>query len=257
VRIPFSSLFILLIFISCAKQPLSQKWNPGKSLELKGRIEKQNKKIHSCAAVGTMTIETKMLKQQWGIQLFIKKPDTLMLKIKAPFGVSIGSLLIKGEQVTIYRYDKNLRYDGDLKTLFKQSPDYLKFFYKDIFNFFCGRPSLPEFVEFRGMPDENDILHAEGRNAGMNWHYRISPEEESIASIDASNNGEVMLNYTADNFTKTNGVYVPVFWRAVRHGEKQAVSINYRKMKVNPGKLPLFKLRIPESAGRRMLDELY
>jgi hypothetical protein len=90
-----------LLFYSCSAQK-SGNLDPVSVKELKTRVNENSKVIESLEASGNISFDSPENSGSGWLELRIKKPDTVFVKIEGPFGISIANALITRNEFMYY-----------------------------------------------------------------------------------------------------------------------------------------------------------
>ena len=101
-------LLVAVSLAGCASVPRLDLTGRTVNPENVQRIVRGNyEKVHSMTGSGTISVETPETAQSGSFELFLRKPDSVLVKIEGPFGISVGSVLITREEFIFYNSLQN------------------------------------------------------------------------------------------------------------------------------------------------------
>ena len=101
-------LSVVLFFAGCASASRPNLAAKTLNAQLVQQTVRGNyEKVHSLTGSGTITVETPEIAQSGSFELFLHKPDSVLVKIEGPFGISVGSALITRDGFMFYNSLQN------------------------------------------------------------------------------------------------------------------------------------------------------
>ena len=85
--------------------------------KLRHRIEQNNLKYRTLKADAQISVESPKVNFSAKSNINIKKPDSLLMTIKAPFGIGFGTVFIDQNQFLVYNSFDNTVYTGNPQKL--------------------------------------------------------------------------------------------------------------------------------------------
>jgi len=252
----YRALFILtaVIFISCTGSlGTDSELDPVSVKDLKSRINKNSAAIESLEASGNISFDSPENSGTGWIELKIKKPDTVYIKIEGPFGISIAVALITRNNFIYYSVQENkvitgLSTDINIGAILR-----LNVSFDDLINGFTGSFMLNE--------SDTDSLNAEveknkylvqNKKAGVTEKYYIEPilyRLNSYYVVNGSNESLIEVYYSdyQDESLSIGSVSFPHYVKIKNPQKSQSVFIEYINKEINKRDLT-FRMKIPKSA---------
>jgi len=235
-RISFAFVIVILLFIiGCAgliqKKPLSL--HDITIAEIKHRIEQNNLKFHSMKANAEISVESPRVSFVANFYVIIKKPDSLLIKIKAPFGIGFGSVFMDRNQFLVYNSFDNSVYTGDPEKLeFTQFlPVDLK--PENIIQSFSGIHLLDFSDQDSLAIDRNKYLIIGNKN-DQKSKYWIDSKKFVVTEFQLLNNSdESLIKFEYKQFEQKNDVVLPKLIQITQPSQKTRLTILYTSRKPN------------------------
>jgi outer membrane lipoprotein-sorting protein len=200
-----------------------------------GRVKERNEKIKTLSGEGTITVESSESSTSGSFTVDMKKPDSLRMEFRGPFGIRAATLMLSREKFFFYNWMENTTIVGtpDGKTL--NSILRLKMQFDQIINTFTG--------EIRSVGDRDSLLQYSVENNYYVMRYQ-SPEGKKECWIDGdsfivtdyratNDQGETVLIANTSDPEEIGEVQLPTFIRVVFPKESQGVTIAYDEIKIN------------------------
>jgi outer membrane lipoprotein-sorting protein len=254
-----SSLIIITIIIvitSCAglirRKPL--RLDDISIAKIRFRIEQNNLKYHSMKAKADISVESPKMSFTVSSQVFVKKPDSLLITVRAPFGIGFGSLFIDRNQFLAYNSFDNSLYTGDPNKLetTKFLPINLKL--ENVIQAFSGIQLLDAFEQDSLTIDHNKYLIV-GSKDKQTRKYWIDPKRLVVSDFQLlTDDDEPLIKVEYKQFEKKDQIYLPKYIQIYQPKQNTRLTILYTKREPNC-KLSEkdFTLKIPEQAERKEL----
>lgn len=217
--------------------------------ELKERINTNSKTIETFEGSGSISVETPEESNTGAIEIRIKKPDSLLVKIEGPFGIDIATALITGKEFIYYNVQENKVITGPTNEANMGAILKIKMGFDELLN------SLIASFVFKD--ENNDSLDAPAENNNYlimqntgagSFQYLIEPNSllvDRYSVFDTSN--KKVLEVTYSKYSNINSVYLPEKLIIKQPDKRQTIWIDYNTKNIN-GKELSFKIRIPKSA---------
>ncbi len=222
--------------------------------EIRYRIEQNNLKYHSMKASAQISVESPKINFAASSYIIAKKPDSLLIKIKAPFGIGFGSIFIDRDQFLVYNSFENSVYTGDPEDLaLKQFlPVDLKL--ETIIQAFSGIHLLDIYDRDSLVIDRNQYLII-GINSNQKMKYWIDPKRFVVTEFQLlDNEDEPLIKLEYKQFEKKNRVILPKLIQISQPDHKTRLTILYTSQRPNCQLSEKdFTLKIPEQAERIQL----
>jgi len=253
-RISATIIITILIFISgCAgliqKKPLTL---DGITIaQIRHRIEQNNLEYHSMRANAEISVESPQVNFVANSHIIVKKPDSVLIKIKAPFGIGFGSVFIDRNQFIVYNSFENSVYIGDPnKPAIRQFlPVDLKL--DNLIQIFSGIHLLDRYEQDSLAIERNKYLIIETKN-NQKKKYWVDPKRFVVTEfqlLDDKSEPVIILEYK--QFETKNKVVLPKLIQITQPDRKTRLTILYTNRKPNCHLNEKdFIIKIPEQAER-------
>jgi hypothetical protein len=217
--------------------------------ELKERINSNSKFIETFEASGSISIETPEESNSGSIELRIKKPDSIYIKIEGPFGIDIAAALITSKDFIYYNAQENKAITGPTNETNIGAILKIKMEFNELLSSLIGSFNFTENGgdSLDARFENNNYLITMNAGAGSS-KYLIEPDlffinEYSV--FDISN--KKILDVSYPKYSNFNSVYLPEQLVIKKPDKKQTIWINYGARDVNKREMN-FKVKIPKSA---------
>jgi outer membrane lipoprotein-sorting protein len=249
----FSAVIItILIFITgCAgliqKKPLTL--DNLTIAEIRHRIEQNNLKYHSMKANAEISVESAKVNFSAKSNIKIKKPDSLLMTIKAPFGIGFGTVFIDQNQFLVYNSFDNTVYTGDPQKLKRTQFLPIDIKLENIFQAFSGIQLIDFFDRDSLAIDHNKYLVI-GSKDNQTMKYWIDPKRFVVTEFQLWNKRKkplVVIEYK--QFEKKDQILLPKLIQITQPGQSTRLTILYTDREPNCLLSPKdFEIKIPEQA---------
>ena len=192
------------------------------SLPLIGeRVRENTEAIRTLAGQGYLIYESPDTQDRAQATVALVVPDSLILHIHGPFGVTYSSILIVGSHIKFYNRKNNEQYQGSLTNDVIRKLTGFDFLKQDIFEFFTGTiPLVSDSSAEVSFFQLNEAYRIFADQEPYPAIYRVAKNGRYILSAEwYDTDGRIFLEKTAENFNMTKGVHVP---RIIRYTEPQA-----------------------------------
>jgi len=107
---------VVLLFVGCSMLPeaareISQP--PLSAAEAITLINERSAHLKTMSGSGTLTVESPEMNATISFELFLRCPDSLLILLRGPFGVEVGSLFIAGQTFSFYNPSTNEVIEGN------------------------------------------------------------------------------------------------------------------------------------------------
>jgi len=246
-------LFISMLIISCSGSQNIGEPDKIPVRNLKERINQNSSIIETLEASGNISFDSPEQSGTGWIDLKIKKPDTVFVKIGGPFGVSIANVLITRKNFIYYNVQENKAITGPSSDINIGAILRIKITFDELINGFTAGFKFDENADDSLNADSEKnfyVLNVNGPNGKQK--YLIEPAKYTIKKynyLDNDNTTLVEVYYSNYQEEESAGKYVnfPTTIKIKNPAKKQTVYVDYINMELNKTDLT-FKVRIPKSA---------
>jgi Domain of unknown function (DUF4292) len=208
-------------------------------------------KLATMTARGSVSFESPEGSGSAFVQMVMKRPDSLLVRFRGPFGIGGGTLFLSRDRFLFYNAFENRVISGvpDVKSIrsvipFELTPE-------EILQAFCGRflISAPaDSVQHYGV--DEDLFHITLGCGADTCEYWIDPEVFLVRRMQRlSRGGRVLFEATAEDYITDEGVSVPRRISIQFPLTKRRLAVFYDLVTVNPPDVS-FAYSVPSSARR-------
>ena len=229
-------LIVLLMYLNgCAPSLKTAREKPMAIGEILRRVHERNETVRTLKGEGTITVEAPEGSNTGFFSASLKKPDSLLVEFKGPFGIHVGTLLLSRERFVFFNRMQNRAFIGrpDGRTL--QSMFRLKMDFDQILNAFTGEfPEASPGDTLSGFTIDDNAYVLHYRNAASSTEYRIDGDAFVVRSYTVADTpGEPTVTATADRVDDSPPVAMPRFLRVIFPRERRSITIAYDDIEIN------------------------
>ena len=225
--------------------------------DIKERVNRNSVVIETMEASGNIAFDSPEQSGTGWIEVKIKKPDTVYVRIEGPFGISIANALITRNDFIYYNAQENKAITGSSTPINIGAILRIKVTFDELISGFTGSFVLNnEPADSSGAGSENGLYLVEqliqiDENPGKQRFY-IDPSLFTVSrynSIDGANLTQVEVNYLNYSEESASGksLYFPSSIKIKNPVKKQSVYVDYVNKEFNKTDLT-FRMKIPKSA---------
>ncbi|MCC7158820.1 MAG: DUF4292 domain-containing protein [Ignavibacteria bacterium] len=246
-------LLPLLLISACTGSGSNEELDRIPVKDIKERINRNSGLIETLEASGNIAFDSPEQSGTGWIEIRIKKPDTVYVKIEGPFGISIANALITRSDFIYYNAQENKAITGPSTDINIGAILRIKISFDELISGFTGG------FNFENIPDdsshaasENNFYVLQSDKTGGKQKFYIEPGRFTIQRynyVDEKNTSIVEVNYSNYQEESVAGNYVnfPVTIKIKNPTKKQSVYVDYVNKEINKRDLS-FKVKIPKSA---------
>lgn len=243
----------LLVFYSCTGSKGSGELQPLSVKEIKNRVNKNSSVIETLEASGNIAFDSPENSGSGWLELKIKKPDTVYVKIEGPFGISIASALITRNDFIYYNVQENKVIMGPSTDINIGAVLRIKVSFDQLINGFTGSFSMNDSdTDSNYAESENDFYLIKNDISAGTEKYYIEPNVIRISRyslVNNSNNPLVEVDYSGyqEETVAASKMFFPSNVKIKNPGKSQTLYVEYINKEINKSNLT-FKMKIPKSA---------
>ncbi len=224
---------------------------PVSSTEVQSVVRTHVEQIRSLQGEGRISVETPDIAQTASFAVTLRKPDSILVRLEGPFGITIGSALITRGEFFFYNSLQNKLISGSSRSENLNRIFHVQLGFDDLLNFFSGGTFLDDDLR---APDEtridNDQYLFVYKSDTADRLYWIDPNTFLIRKMQyVDRNGRPVLEQTFNNFQKVGGIEMPYTVRVLQPKARQMVALTYSDLAINAESIP-FTFTIPSDAER-------
>jgi hypothetical protein len=207
--------------------------------------------IHSMVCEGRVSIETPEIAQSGSFILTLQKPDSVLITIRGPFGIKVGSALVTRTEFLFYNSLENKLITGLSSMENLNRILHVQLSFDDLLSLFAGGTFLES--DFHA-PDEIRVEDNQFvfvfTDAKASRKYWIDPTTLSIQKVQfLDQSGRLVLEQVFSNFEDANGFTMPYTIHVIQPKMRQRLTFSYSEILVNTETLH-FTFIIPPNAER-------
>jgi hypothetical protein len=178
----------------------------------------------------------------------LRRPDSLLVRVRGPFGITLGTLFVGGDAYVVYNSVENVAYAGQPgdRTMRALLPVELSL--DEIMSAFSGTPDLPASAAGAELlrTEEGPSLTVPAPSGART--YLLDPERGAVARLEQrETGGTLLLRAEFSDFHDEGGATVPALVVVDLPSRETSLRLRYRELSVN-GDPPSFRFTIPPDA---------
>jgi outer membrane lipoprotein-sorting protein len=245
-------VLVVVVMAGCASVPRADLAGKTVNPETVQRIVRGNyEKVRSMTGSGTISVETPELAQSGSFELFLRKPDSVLVRIEGPFGISVGSALITREEFVFYNSLQNQVVTGPVTSANLNRIFRINLTFDELLTIFTGGSFLasddttPEAVSV----EDNQYVLTYQNSAGTR-RYWLDPASLLITRIQhLDSKGKLYFEERYEKFRTYGDASLPRFIRVTQHTTQRMIGVTFSSLAINTGGVPLV-VDIPKNAER-------
>jgi len=228
-------IVLLMLVTGCAPALKTARERPLAVEEILRRVHERNEAVRTLKGGGTITVEAPEGSNSGFFTASLKKPDSLLVEFKGPFGIHVGTLLLSRERFVFFNRMQNRAVIGrpDGRTL--QSMFKLKMDFDQILNAFTGEfPEASPADTLSGFSIEDNEYVLRYRNPANGTEYRIDGDAFVVRTYTVTDTpGDPSVTATTDRVDDSPPIAMPRFLRVIFPRERRSITIAYDDIEVN------------------------
>ena len=214
-------------------------------------VAAQYRTITTMEGTGSISVQTPEVAQSGSFELYLKKPDSLLLKLEGPFGIDVGAALLSRREFQFYDVFRNRLIVGETNAANLRRVFRMAVTFDDLLALVAGGAFLstddPAHGRIERVEDAYILTFSEDRVVRQ---YVIDPTSLLITSIVFVHpNGSIVAEQRFGDFRRVDGLLVPFELKVIQRSERRMVALRYSEVSLNPVFSEL-RFTVPESAER-------
>ena len=252
-RISFLALCVsLLLFVGCrTTSSLNLDERSISYSEVQEVTRSHHAHIHSMVGEGRISIETPEIAQSGSFILTLQKPDSVLINIRGPFGIKVGSALVTRTEFLFYNSLENKLITGLSSMENLNRILHVQLSFDDLLSLFAGGTFLESDFhapdEIRVEDNQFVFVFTDAKTSRKYWVDPTTFFIQKVQFLDQS--GKLVLEQTFTNFENANGFEMPYTIRVIQPKARQRLTLSYSEILVNSEMLH-FTFIIPPNAER-------
>lgn len=221
--------------------------------EIKEKVNSNSVVIETMEASGNIAFDSPEQSGQGWIEVRIKKPDTVYVKIDGPFGISIAQALITRNDFIYYNVQENKAITGPTTDINIGAVLRIKVTFDELISGFSGGFFLAhKSIDSSYAESENGFYTISEPESGGSMKYYIDPVLYTIFrynKFDKNKKTIVEVNYNNyfEELASGKKFFFPSNIKINNPGKNQSVWLDYQNKSFNKADLK-FNVKIPKSA---------
>jgi outer membrane lipoprotein-sorting protein len=237
LKINWRKIFVLsvLIIFGCAGSRQMSKIKINTAAELQKYFTGRDAKIHTFTGSGSITIETPESANNARFNVKIKKPDSLLIELTGPFGISVGTLMLSRQSYIFYNSLENRVQRGSAGINSLKPIVNLDFSFDDVINLFTGS-YLYSSIDFSKANFETYENKFSLKEYNLPSIKEVSIDKKSNNPFQYSEldkDGKLKLDAQAKRYDDVDGISMPYWIRVILAKEHKGVTIAYDEINLN------------------------
>jgi hypothetical protein len=221
--------------------------------DIKDKVNNNSSVFETMEASGNIAFDSPEQSGQGWIEVRIKKPDTVYVKIDGPFGISIAQALITRNDFIYYNVQENKAIMGPTNEVNIGAVLRIKVTFDELLSGFSGGFILGSEPNDSGFAEsENGFYTILSEQSSGSLKYYVDPSLFTVYRYNKSDNNNktvVEVNYSNyfEELASGKHFYFPANIKINNPGKKQSVYVDYTNKSFNKNDLK-FTVKIPKSA---------
>jgi hypothetical protein len=226
---------ILLYFAGCAPQKNIVRERNLPLDQLVARVHSRSESIRTVTGNGSITIESPEESNSGSFDVELRKPDSMLVELRGPFGIHAATLSLSREQFVFFNRMNNEAIIGapDGKTI--QSMFHFTIQFDEILNAFTGDfPFAMDPDSLERFYVQDGLYVAIYKDHGMHREYKIDGDTNIIVHyrlLDSEN--QPVINAVASRPTEAGDIVVPRLLRVIFPKEHRSITVAYSDIHLN------------------------
>jgi outer membrane lipoprotein-sorting protein len=251
-RLLFLAAGVVLWLGGCASVPRANLAGKSVTPEMVQNVVRVNReRVQSLSGSGSISVESPDMAQSGSFEVFLHKPDSVLVKIEGPFGIQVGSALLTRTGFLFYNSLQNQLVTGPVNAANMNRIFRVNLTFDELLNLFTGGNFLP------GDEKAPDSLVIEGNQFVLSYgdasgsrRYWIDPATLLIAKIQLTDSkGKLVLEERFERFRDAGDASLPRHIRITQHQARRVVAVAFSSLDINTERVPLV-VDVPTNAER-------
>ncbi len=254
----FSAAAVVLIIVSLSGCSSTQQTAIDHSLtasEIIASVNAQADSILTFSAYGNVNVQTPTMNQGAGLDLLVKKPDSVRIVIEGPFGITVLKALFTKDHFIAYNALNNSVFEGDPSKGLKGFPMISSFPLEVLIDALSG---VRRFNNVTAEPDSfysNDKFYTmvvSGNETSSK--FLIDPNSMRISNVTThKSNGELFFEEQYSYRQLENGRWVPSTATIFVPQKQVTLDISFDEITINEA-IESMLISVPEEADRTTIN---
>ncbi len=225
----------LIVLAGCAatkKATVDRTLLPG---EIFSHVRDRNARVQTLQGSGLLTVESPEGSHNGSFDVRVKKPDSVRIELRGPFGVQAGTLLLSRDTFLYYNRLENVAFTGKPNGRTLRSMFRLTMRFDEVLNALTGEfPIAGEADSLIAAAADDRGYHLRYHAGGETREYDIDGESFVVTGYRVfDRDGREVLTAESSRIRMSDSIPLPKLLRVVFPEEKRSVTIAYDDITVN------------------------
>lgn len=248
--LPVNAL-VVVVLTSCApkKSELLLDTQLTSARDLLRKVRAHEEVLRSMTGRGSISFESPDAAGSAFFHLSLKKPDSLLITLRGPFGITVGTFFLDRRKFLMYNSMNNSVTTGPPDGNAIQSVLPFALSHDQILDAFCGTfPIIGNDADIKQYEIEDGRFHLALDCGGGRCEYWIDPDEVMVTTFRRTDaDGRIIVNAEAARIARQDDVSAPRQITISFPSENRRLSVAYSSLDLNVPDPP-FDFSIPASA---------
>jgi outer membrane lipoprotein-sorting protein len=200
---------------------------------------------------GRISIETPQIAQSGSFVLSLQKPDSVLIDLKGPFGIKVGSALLTRKEFFFYSSFENKLISGSSSIENLNRILNIRLGFDDLLDILTGGTFLKDDIrspdQTRVEDDRYVFVYISSNSSHLYW---INPETLFIEKMQfLDQDGKLVVEQTFSNFENVDGIAIPHSIKVKQPGTHRYLALTYYDILVNTDQMQI-TFTIPHNVER-------
>lgn len=212
----------------------------------------KDRRVKTIAGRGTLSFETPSISGSAGFLLAMVKPDSMLVKLEGPFGLSVGLMFLSRDRFVMYNSFENTVTTGVPTAGALHTVIPVELSYDEAFSAFCGTIALPDMPPSTYSVDDGRFLltYVDG---GRRSSYWIDPELLLVRRFTVvDGGGETIIDARTSGSFEADDASIPRRMVLSMPSTSRQLTVAFSSASLNDG-VPSFAYAVPENARRNAI----
>jgi len=246
-------LLALCGLLSCAPRPAAVELDTSRTSppELLERVKAEGERVRTLSGSGSLSFESPEVSGSAFFRVALRKPDSLLLRLRGYFGIDLGFLFLERDRFLIYNSLENSLIEGSPASSSVRALLPTDLTPRELLDAFTGRYPLDlsrgRVVRY-DVEEGQFVLSVEEGNEVCD--LRVDPVSLLVTQYRRTDRGgRVLVDIEADALTDDDGVYVPRRINLAFPASGRQISLSYSAISINDPE-PSFSFTLPPGVQR-------
>ncbi len=203
--------------------------------EVVRNVSDRNESIRTMRGSGTITVESPDASHSGSFDVEMRKPDSVRVEIRGPFGIHAGTLMLSRDRFLFYNWMENTAVVGKPDGRTMSSVLQLRLGFDEVVHAFSGEfpaPRREDSLEQFSVDNGFYVFRYAGREGRT--EYRVDGDAFVVASYRTFDTAGIpRLTMIATRIEEEGGIAMPMLLRVIMPAERRSVTVSYDDVNFN------------------------